>query len=63
MSLLKKKKTMHKLHSSVEFDNLLYHYKGSTKDIDFGEYDDAKSLFNMIKNKHSSLFDAEKNQD
>ena len=53
---------MIKLHSAVEFDNLISHYKGPTKDIDFSEYNDAKSLFNMIKNKDISLFNADENQ-
>ena len=30
-----RRETMHGLHGSVKFDNLLYHYKGSTKDKDF----------------------------
>ena len=42
---------MRKLYNAVEFDNLLYHYKGPTKDIDFSKYNDAKILFDMIKNK------------
>ena len=51
---------MSELHDTVEFNNLLYHYKGSTKD--FSNYNDAKSLFNMIKNKDISLINAEENQ-
>ena len=46
-----RRKTMHELHSAVEFDNLFYHYKDPTKDKDFSMYNDAKSLFDMIKNK------------
>ena len=37
---------MHELHSLVKFDNLLYHYKGPTKDKNFSTYNDAKSRFN-----------------
>ena len=37
-----KRKTMRELHIAVEFDNLLYHYKGPTKDEDFNRYNDAK---------------------
>ena len=51
MSLLQKEKTMNELHNAVEFDNLIYHYKGSTKDVNFNDYNDAKSLFDMIKEK------------
>ena len=50
------------LHNTAEFDDLLYHYKGPTKDIDFSGYIDAKDLFNMIKNKDISLSNAEENQ-
>ena len=53
---------MHKLHSSVNFDNLLYHYKGPTRDKDFNTYNDAKSLYDMIKNKDITLSHAEENQ-
>ena len=53
---------MHELYSSVKFDNLLYHYKGPTGDKDFSIYNNAKSLFDMIKNKEISLSRAEENQ-
>ena len=53
---------MHELHSSVKFNNLLYHYKGSTKDKDSSIYNNAKSIFDMIKNKKISLSHAEENQ-
>ena len=39
------------LHSSVKLDNLLYQYKAPTKDKYFSTYNDAKSLFNMIKDQ------------
>ena len=38
----KRRETMLELDSSVKFDNLLYHYKGSTEDKDFSMYNDAK---------------------
>ena len=50
------------MHSSVEFNNLLYHYKGPTRDKDFSAFNDKKSLFNMIKDKNISLSHAEDNQ-
>ena len=53
---------MHELHSLVKFNNLLYHSKGYTKDKDFSMYNDAKSLLDMIKNKHISLSRGEENQ-
>ena len=53
---------MCEMHSAVEFDNLLYHYKSPTKDKDFSMYNDVKSLFDMIKNKDMSLTHAEENE-
>ena len=52
---------MHELHSSVKFDNLLYHYKGPTRDKDFSLYNNTESLFNMIKDRDISLSHAEEN--
>ena len=41
-----------KLHNSVNFQNLIYHFKGRTKDIDeFNEFIDAEKLFHDIKSK------------
>ena len=57
-----RRETMHELHSSVKFDNLLYHYKGPTEDKDFSMYNNAKSLFDMIKKKEISLSGEEENQ-
>ena len=45
------------------FDNLIYLYKGRTKDKDFNIYNDVKSLFDMINNKDISLSRAEANQE
>ena len=53
---------MNEQHDAVEFNNLLYHYKSSTKDVNCNSYNDIKSLFNMIKNKDISLINAEKNE-
>ena len=57
-----RRKTMYELHIAAEFNNLLYHYKSPTKDEDFSMYNDAKSLFDMIRNKDISLTHAEKNK-
>ena len=57
-----RRETMHELHSSVKFDNLSYDYKVPTEDKDFSKYNNAKSLFDMIKNKEISLSRAEENQ-
>ena len=53
---------MTKLHSAVEFDNLLYHYKDPTIYKDFSMHNDAKSLFDMIKSEDISLTHAKENQ-
>ena len=53
---------MNEQHDALEFNNLLYHYKSSTKDVNCNSYNDIKSLFNMIKNKDISLINAEKNE-
>ena len=55
-------KAMNELHDALEFNNLLYHYKSSTKDVNCNSYNDLKSLFNMIKNKDISLINAETNE-
>ena len=34
-----------KLHTSVNCENLIYHLKGTTKDIDFNDFIDAETLF------------------
>ena len=34
-----------KLHNSVNFQNLLYHFEGPTKDIDFNDFINAEILF------------------
>ena len=53
---------MIELHDAAEFNNLIYHYKGPAKDVDFSNCNDAKSIFNMIKNKDIRLINAEENQ-
>ena len=37
-----------KLHSIVNFGNLVYHFKGLTKDIDFNNFFDTQTLFHDI---------------
>ena len=38
-----------KLHNSVNFQNLIHHFKVPTKDIDFNDFIDAETLFDDIK--------------
>ena len=42
---------LEKLHNNVNFQNLIYHFKGLTKDIDFNDFIDAETLFDDIKSK------------
>ena len=58
----KRSEKMHKLHNSVDFDSLFYYYKRPAKDKDFNMYNDAKSLYNIIKNKDITLSQAKENQ-
>ena len=44
-------KEMEKLHNKVNFENLIYHFKGPIKDADFNDFMDAETLFNDIKSK------------
>ena len=43
VTLLKNKKTTKELQNALEFDNLIHHYKCLIKDVDFSNYDNAKS--------------------
>ena len=38
-----------KLRNSVHFQNLIYHFKSPSKDIDFNDLIDAETLFDDIK--------------
>ena len=51
-----------KLHNSANFQNLIYHFKGPTKDIDFNNLIDAATLFDNIMSKEIRIEDVEKNQ-
>ena len=51
-----------KLHNSVNFQNLINHFKGPPKDIDFNDFTDAITLIDDIKSKKIRFEDAEKNQ-
>ena len=40
-----------KLHNSVDFQNLIYHFKGATEDIYFNDLIDAETLFDDIRSE------------
>ena len=50
------------LNDYVDFKNLMYHYKGDTKDVDFINFINTKTLFDSIMNKKIKSADAVKNQ-
>ena len=51
-----------KLFNSVNFKDLIYHFKGPTKDIDFNNFIDAETVFDDTKLKKIRFEDVEKNQ-
>ena len=40
-----KTEELEKLQNSVNFENLMYYFKGSTKDIDFNDSIDVENIF------------------
>ena len=46
-----KAEELEKLHNSISFENLIFHFKSSTKDIDFNDFIDAEIIFDDIKFK------------
>ena len=53
--------TMGKLHNSIDFKKLLYHYKGPTANVNFNDFVDATTL-DEIKSNRIKLADEEKSQ-
>ena len=51
-----------KLHNSDNFQNFIYNFTGSTKDIDFNDFIDAETLFYGIKSKRIRFEDVQKIQ-
>ena len=48
--------------NSVNFQNLIYHFKGLNEDTDFNDFIGAETLFDDIKSKTERFEDVEKNQ-
>ena len=40
-----------KLRNSINFQNLIDHFKSPTKDVNFNDFIDAEALFDDIENK------------
>ena len=52
--------TIEKLHNSINFNNLTYHYMGPIASVSFDYFIDETTLFNMTKSKRVKLADVEK---
>ena len=52
---MERSQEIEKLYDSVNFENLIYHFKGSTKDLDFSDFIDSETLFDDISCKRLSL--------
>ena len=53
---------MNKLHESINFKNLIYHYKGTNRDVNFNDFIDSETHFNKPKLHKMKLEDLVKNQ-
>ena len=62
MLVAERMETIEKLHNNTDFNNLTYHYKGPTANVDFNNFIDVATLFDEIKSKRRKLVDGEKNQ-
>ena len=51
-----------KLHTSVNFENLICHFIGPTKYIDFSDFIDAGTLFDDVKSKKITFEGVQKYQ-
>ena len=51
-----------KLHNRFDFNNLTYHYKGPTTNVDFNNFVDAATHFDEKISNRIKLDDAQKNQ-
>ena len=48
------------LYNSVNFNNLTYHYKGRTANVDFNDLVDAATLLQNIRSKKIKLVNTKK---
>ena len=51
-----------KLHNSVNFQKLIYHFMGHSKYIDFNDFIDTGTVFDDLKSKKIRFEDVEKTQ-
>ena len=49
-----------KLHNSISFNNLTYHYMGPIANLSFDDFIDETTLFDKTKSKRVKLADVEK---
>ena len=55
-------KTIEKLQNSVDFNNLIFHYKCPIANLDFNDFVDTATLFGEIRSDEIKLDEAEKNK-
>ena len=51
---------MKELHESIDFENLIYHFKGENADIEFNDFIDAETFCNNLKSHKIKLDDVKK---
>ena len=51
-----------KLCDHIDFENLIYHYKGPNANVKFNAFIDVTTLFDQIKSIRIKLDNTEKNQ-
>ena len=51
-----------KLCDHIDFENLIYHYKGPNANVKFNGFIDVMTLFDQIKSIRIKLDNTEKNQ-
>ena len=57
-----KMNTTEKLHNRIDFQNLIYHYKDPTANLNFNDFSDAATLFDEIKSCRIKVANTEKNR-
>ena len=53
---------MLKMSGKIDFDNLIYNFKGPTSSINFGKFGDPVYIYGHMKNGDTTLQQVEKQQ-
>ena len=51
-----------KLHDHIDFENLIYHYKGPNANVNFNGFNDVTTLFDQIKSSRIKFDNTERHQ-